>query len=457
MDTARAELSGAGPKAPQLPLITHATLSHPVAWTRRGPIGAAQYLADVHALAARLPSTRHVLNLCHDRYRFMVTFGAALLNGQTSVLPPNHAERVLQQVRAACPDHVCVSDGTEPPDAGSLHFPDDLSARAHTPHAVPAIAAGHVAALVFTSGSTGVPRPNPKTWGRLVAGAQSGAQALGLADGQRYCFVGTVPPQHMYGFEATVLLPMQTGGAAHAERPLFARDVAATLAQMPEPRVLVTTPIHIRACIEDEAPLPELRRVVSAAAPLARELAQSCERRHGAELREIYGCTEAGMLARRRPAIEDVWQLLSGVTLLRDGDRWFAEGAHINGRVLLNDFIDAVGPRAFRLGGRAEDMLNIAGKRASLGDLNRKLNEIPGVQDGIFHLPTDKARRVERLMAFVVAPGRSEAELLEALRLSVDPAFLPRPLVKVDALPRTESGKLPLDRVRDLEAAWRAS
>jgi acyl-coenzyme A synthetase/AMP-(fatty) acid ligase len=102
-------------------------------------------------------------------------------------------------------------------------------------------------------------------------------------------------------------------------------------------------------------------------------------------------------------------------------------------------------------------MVNIAGKRASLGDLNRKLNEIPGVKDGVFHLPVDSGRRVERLMAFVVAPGRSEAELLEALRLAVDPAFLPRPLVKVDALPRTESGKLPLDRIRDLEAAWRAS
>jgi acyl-coenzyme A synthetase/AMP-(fatty) acid ligase len=322
---------------------------------------------------------------------------------------------------------------------------------------VPAIATDHVAALVYTSGSTGVPRPNPKTWGRLVAGAQSGARALGLDDGRRYSFVGTVPPQHMYGFEATVMLPMQIGGAVHTERPLFARDVAATLAQMPEPRVLVTTPIHIRACVEDEAPLPALRRVVSAAAPLTREMAQICERRHGAQWREIYGCTEAGMLAWRRTATEDVWQLMHAVTLVCEGGKWFAEGAHINGRVPLSDLIDVVGPREFRLGGRAEDMVNIAGKRASLGDLNRKLNEIPGVKDGVFHLPADSGRRVERLMAFVVAPGRSEAELLEALRLAVDPAFLPRPLVKVDALPRTESGKLPLDRIRDLEAAWRAS
>lgn len=439
-----------------LPLITHAALSDPVAWTHDGPIRAAQYLAEVHALAARLPAVRHVLNLCRDRYRFMVTFGAALLNGQTSVLPPNHAARVLEQVRAACPDHLCVGDGAQPEDARSLSFPGDLRAHGGGFHAVPAIAADHVAALVFTSGSTGEPRPNPKAWGRLVAGAQSGARALGLDDERRYSFVGTVPPQHMYGLEATVMLPMQTGGVVHAGRPLFARDVAGTLAQMPEPRVLVTTPIHIRACVEDNAALPALHRVVSAAAPLARELAQMCEQRHGAQLREIYGCTEAGMLAWRHPSTDDVWQLMHGVTLMRDGDQWFAEGEHLNGRVPLSDVIEVVGPREFRLGGRAEDMINIAGKRASLGDLNRKLNEIPGVRDGVFHLP-DSGRRVERLMAFVVAPGRSEAELLEALRLAVDPAFLPRPLVKVDALPRTESGKLPLDRIRELEAVWRAS
>src|SRR3546814_14829538 len=64
-----------------------------------------------------------LLNLCDDRYRFMVTFGAALINGQTCVLPPNHAERVLAQVRDACADQVCVGAGAEPGDERSLRFP----------------------------------------------------------------------------------------------------------------------------------------------------------------------------------------------------------------------------------------------------------------------------------------------------------------------------------------------
>ena len=46
-------------------------------------------------------------------------------------------------------------------------------------------------------------------------------------------------------------------------------------------------------------------------------------------------------------------------------------------------------------------------------------------------------------MAFVVAPEVTRAELLAALRAQVDAAFLPRPLLRVDALPRNAQGKLP--------------
>jgi acyl-coenzyme A synthetase/AMP-(fatty) acid ligase len=50
--------------------------------------------------------------------------------------------------------------------------------------------------------------------------------------------------------------------------------------------------------------------------------------------------------------------------------------------------------------------------------------------------------RVTRLTALVVAPGLSAPQLLEALRQRIDPAFLPRPLLLVDTLPRNATGKL---------------
>ena len=50
---------------------------------------------------------------------------------------------------------------------------------------------------------------------------------------------------------------------------------------------------------------------------------------------------------------------------------------------------------------------------------------------------------VTRLAACVVAPGLTADAVFAALRERVDPVFLPRPLIFVDALPRNTTGKLP--------------
>ena len=50
---------------------------------------------------------------------------------------------------------------------------------------------------------------------------------------------------------------------------------------------------------------------------------------------------------------------------------------------------------------------------------------------------------VPRLAAFVVAPGLSFSDILAAMRLHVDPIFLPRPIVFLDALQRDGTGKIP--------------
>jgi len=67
----------------QLPLITHARLSDPVAYLQGKVISAAQYIADVQYCAPRLPAAAYVLLACQDRYAFAVGFGAAQLRGQS--------------------------------------------------------------------------------------------------------------------------------------------------------------------------------------------------------------------------------------------------------------------------------------------------------------------------------------------------------------------------------------
>jgi acyl-coenzyme A synthetase/AMP-(fatty) acid ligase len=75
------------------------------------------------------------------------------------------------------------------------------------------------------------------------------------------------------------------------------------------------------------------------------------------------------------------------------------------------------------------------------------------VRDGVFFMPENDDGAVSRLTAFVVAPDLTRAALMQALRERIDPAFLPRPLYLVDALPRNATGKLPREALNALCAA----
>jgi acyl-coenzyme A synthetase/AMP-(fatty) acid ligase len=310
---------------------------------------------------------------------------------------------------------------------------------------IPTIAAAQLAAIVFTSGSTGVPMPFRKTWGLLARCIQSGAPRLGLVDGRSHAIVGTVPGQHMYGFESTVLLALLSGNAFCAERPFYPADVAAAVRAVPRPRILVTTPIHLRTLLGSEVEFPPLDLVVSATAPLSQALAREVEEKYRAPLLEIYGSTETGQIAIRRTADTDAWRLWPGVRLSISKDQVFAQGGHIEQLTPMCDVIEITGEEEFLLHGRTADLVNVAGKRSSFGYLNTQLNAIPGVLDGAFFLREGPAGStgVDRLGAVVVAPGMSVATLIEHLRQRIDPVFLPRPLLMVEELPRNATGKLP--------------
>jgi acyl-coenzyme A synthetase/AMP-(fatty) acid ligase len=256
----------------------------------------------------------------------------------------------------------------------------------------------------------------------------------------------------MYGLESTVMLVLQHRFAMHGGRPFYPRDVREALARVPAPRVLVTTPVHLRALDIDDTELPPLECVVSATAPLTPEAAVRAEARYRAPVLEIYGFTEAGMVAYRRTVEGEAWRLLPGVSLRNDGESWWAESGHVAVPARFSDLIEVLDRERFVLRGRASDVVNVAGKRASLAGLNAQLLSIPGVVDGAFYRPEDEGGGVRRLAAFVVAPDLSARRLLEELRRRVDPAFLPRPLRLVDRLPRNATGKLSAESLRGLAA-----
>jgi acyl-coenzyme A synthetase/AMP-(fatty) acid ligase len=243
---------------------------------------------------------------------------------------------------------------------------------------------------------------------------------------------------------------MHGGLTLHSGRPFYPADIRAELAALPRPRGLVTTPIHLRVLLAEEAPLPALDLLLCATAPLSPQLAAAAEQRFGAALHEVYGFTEAGQVATRRTVYTPEWRCLDGLRLRQDELGTWVSGGHVQAEVPLNDVVELRGDETFLLLGRKADLVNVAGKRSSLANLNYHLNSIAGVRDGVFIVPEEDGDSPQRLTAFVVAPGLSTEEVMDALRRRIDPAFLPRPLCLVDALPRNDTGKLPRQALADL-------
>ena len=439
----------------RLPLLGHEHAQAIVAWRHGEPVVAARFLADVAQLAEALPPSRHVLNGCSDRYRFAVLLAAAMLRGQVTLLPSTTTPSVIATLRARAPDLYAVSDDPRARyDLPHFEWPG-APARPLADFRIPDLAAGQVVAHVFTSGSTGEPQPHAKTWGSLVRDVRSEAERLAIGPG--HAILGTVPPQHMYGFESTVMLPLASGAAFVAERLYFPADIDSAIAAHAAPRVLFTTPFHLRTWLESGPP-ERVETIVSATAPLSVPLARAAEAATGARLLEIYGCTEAGQVATRETARSAEWRALPGIRLWNDGDRAMCQGGHVDEPTPLQDVIEPLGDGTrFLLHGRTADLVNIAGKRNSLGYLNHQLTAIPGVQDGAFFLPDEShPDGVTRLTAFVVAPGLDAATVMAALREVLDPAFMPRPLHFVDRLPRQLTGKLPREALAALAASLAA-
>lgn len=460
---------------PTYPLVFHSSPDQTIAWRDGAPVTVRAFVADVARVAAALPDGGHVFNVCRDRYRFAVSLCAALVAGKVSLLPSTHTPEMVRQLASFAPDAFCLHDAPDCAiDLPRFAYPDatpgDLADDA--PFAVPQIDAARIMAYVFTSGSTGAPVPHRKTWGFLVGCVRAAADRLGLLDGRAATLIGTVPAQHMYGFESTVLLALIGGLAFSNRQPFYPVDIRDELESIPQPRVLVTSPIHLRALLSADHALPRAALVLSATAPLSEKLACEAEAALDAPLVEIYGSTETGQIATRRTSQGATWQLFPGIRLdARDepasdgagddgGPTVWVSGGHVEAPVPMGDALELLGGGRFLLHGRKADLVNIAGKRTSLAYLNHQLNAIPEVVDGVFFMPDETApahddasvEPVTRLVALVVAPTLAATDLQRALRERIDPAFMPRPLVFVDALPRNETGKLPRDVLAALVA-----
>ncbi len=495
MSLSRATLPASAIQMPDLlPLLTARDLAAPLAWHGGHPISGLQFLADAARLAERLPASGPAVNLCADRYAFAVGLAAALMRGQASLLPPDARAETLSGLgrndvtgSGAGPIYVVIDHAAlETPGmarvlvastAQEICDVTPVSTLLSAPVDMPQIDRRLHAVSLLTSGSTGAPQPHAKPWHALVDNVSAAVARLSawlnrptLAG---FTLVSTVPVQHSYGLESTVLLALLGGAAFHSGRAFFPADVAQALASVPSPRALVTTPFHLKTLLLAGIPLPPVDLILCATAPLSPQLAAQAERAMGGVLIEIYGSTETGQVASRRPTLNDVWETFGAVRVRVEtaderqqgndnnngnvssdsSDRFIVEGDFVPKPTVVADVLELIDHRHFRLLGRANDLIHVAGRRSSLGHLNYHLNSIVGVEDGAFWLPDDVSDGVVRPVAFVVAPGLTASAVIAALRQRLEPVFVPRRVVQVSALPRLGTGKLTVRALREFALA----
>jgi acyl-coenzyme A synthetase/AMP-(fatty) acid ligase len=405
------------------------------AWRADGPVTRARFESHVAAVARALPQARWIVNRCANRYHFAVTFLAACRRGATNLLPPGVGAQAAQGLLDSYAGAYLVEDAQI-----ERALADAPAAAAGAP-----IADDHVAALVFTSGSTGTPQAHTKPWRALAMSARYCRLRLGERAAN---VVVTVPPQHMYGLETSIFTLLAGDWALHDGNAFYPDEIVAALASIPAPRLLITAPYHLRHLLAAAHALPPVDLVLSATAPLSAALAEEAESRLGAEVHEIYGCTEAGSMATRRTAREEIWTPYPGLEFsVRDGAT-AVRAEHLPGVVAVGDRVELEPDGRVRLLGRDADMIKIGGRRGSLSDIAAKIASLPGVRDQAVFMPAEG--ETVRPAALVVAPGRTADELRRELAALIDAVFVPRPLRIVDALPRNPLGKLPREKLLEM-------
>jgi len=356
----------------------------------------------------------------------------------------------------------------------------EVAVRALAAPAAPAPPTGAVL-LKVTSGTTGEPRAVALSDDALESGVAQIVSTMGLVPGDRSLV--TIPLAHSYAFDNVVLTLLLYGMPAVLARDLtprrllgVARDARAT--------VLPTVPflIDVLARSADARPLPDLRLVISAGAPLPVAARERFHAVFGLRPRTFYGATECGGIAFDRDGDATVPEGCVGTPL--DGVRIEREDADEDGvgRVVVRSASVALGhhppspagsegdveltPGVFRtadlgrldeagrlhLVGRVRDVVNLGGRKVYPAEVERVIRAVPGVRDAVV-FGVARSSVSDALRAVVAAePSVTREAIAEACAARLARFKVPRTIKIVSELPRTARGKL--DR-RKLDASDR--
>lgn len=159
-------------------------------------------------------------------------------------------------------------------------------------YAVSGEASDALATVIFSSGSTGMPKGVMLSHRNILSNIESMQQVFPLTTGD--CMLGILPFFHAFGFTVTLCFPLTSGyGVVYHPNPLEARAVG-HLARTYGVTMLVSTPtfceLYLRQCPATD--FATLRYAMVGAEALRPQLAHAFHVKYGVQLLEGYGCTE---------------------------------------------------------------------------------------------------------------------------------------------------------------------
>ncbi|MFP3568821.1 AMP-binding protein [Paraburkholderia sp. SIMBA_030] len=430
----------------------HAPVNAPVCRDGGAVLDRSAFRARVSSLVASLreqDAKRYALCI-DDPFDFACALFALLACGKEPVIPANATPGYLADLAEA---YDTVLTGA---DLAAL-APTPSDAQTTADHTVDP----HAPLTLYTSGSSGTPKPIRKTLAQFNAEVHTLEKQWGALIGDA-TMLASVPHHHIYGLLFRVLWPLAAGRAfdrAISIEPLHLQ----TQIEQCGATVIVSTPAQLSrwpALPGFAAWNPAPRAVFSSGGPLALEAAQEYAAAYGAAPLEIYGCTETGGIAWRRQDQTDTWQPVAGIEVRRDEDGALnVRSPHLDHRGWhrTDDKIAFDADGRFRLQGRLDRVLKLDGKRVSLPELETRLVLHPYVaQAAIVPLEGASRERVGAVVALTEAGsdalrGEGRVLLAQTLRRHLaayfDVVVLPRHWRFRITLPFDARGKLPVAAV----------
>lgn len=368
---------------------------------------------------------------------------------------------------------------------GSGSLPD-LAASLAPDLTVEPVSSSDLAAILFTSGTTGRPKGAMLTHGNLSSNVAALFDTWQFSDADT--ILHTLPLFHAHGLFVALHLGLFSAATV---RMLPKFDANAVIADLPNVSVFMGVPTFYTRLLDNAAFTREVagprRLFISGSAPLLPSVFSAFEARTGHRILERYGMTEALMItsnpyeqAGRIPGT--VGFPLPGVSLRVVGDGrkelpagdvgeieisgpnlcagyWrrpeaTAESFHADGYFLTGDtgFKDSEG--RVTISGRSKDLIISGGYNVYPAEIEMILAEVPGVQDvAVFGVPHPDFG--EAVMAAVTLDGSGfDMAAMQAVIAERFARFKqPKAVHVLEEFPRNAMGKILKAKLRETYAA----